>query len=64
MYKDNCSCPFCQTELKNGCLSPEFCKPCCVTKNSSIEVCDVCESEYSNEYKQCPICQAEQNCKS
>ena len=64
MCKDNCSCPYCQMEFKNGCLSSEFCKSCYIIKNSTIKVCDVCESEYSNEYEKCPMCQAEQSCKS
>jgi len=55
-YRD-CYCPHCETELKKGCLSPEFCKPCHVNKrNSDVKVCPVCKSEYVHEYSKCPAC--------
>jgi hypothetical protein len=59
MHKDNCLCPYCQTELKKGCLSPKFCKPCSTKKSENIKICDVCKSEYSNEYEDCPMCKSE-----
>jgi hypothetical protein len=51
----DCSCPYCQEELKKGCMSPKFCKPCGV-KNKNIKVCSVCGAQYSLEYRKCPAC--------
>jgi hypothetical protein len=50
-----CSCPHCEDELKNGCMSPTFCKPC-GSKNKNIKVCSVCGAQYSLEYEKCPAC--------
>jgi hypothetical protein len=54
----NCCCPHCEAELKNGCLSPEFCTPCYISrKNNGIKMCPVCKSEYAyEEYSECPVC--------
>jgi hypothetical protein len=62
MSKDrSCSCPHCETELKNSCMSPKFCKPCCSKENNSVKVCSACKSEYSSEYDECPSCAANKN---
>jgi hypothetical protein len=52
----DCSCPHCETELKSGCMSPKFCKPCCVKEKSKAKVCPVCKAEYASEYDGCPSC--------
>lgn len=54
MEKKGCACPHCEMELKEGCFSPGFCKPCGVKKN--IMVCPECKAEYLAEYKECPSC--------
>jgi len=57
-----CSCGFCDKELKNGCMSPEFCKPCSSTQkreaglNENVKICPLCKSEYLAEYEECPNC--------
>jgi hypothetical protein len=56
----SCSCPHCEDELKNGCMSPKFCKPCLV-KNKNIEVCSLCGAQYSSEYDKCPSCSVMSN---
>jgi hypothetical protein len=53
----NCCCPHCETELKMGCFSPDFCKPCHIDKrNRVIKACPICKSEYAYEYTECPAC--------
>jgi hypothetical protein len=50
----SCSCPHCKEELKNGCMSPKFCKLCETKKH--VRVCAVCGAEYALEYEKCPSC--------
>jgi nitrogen fixation NifU-like protein len=52
----SCSCPLCETELKNKCTSPSFCKPCCSSGNKNVVICSVCKAEYLAEYSECPSC--------
>ncbi|MDR2860328.1 MAG: hypothetical protein LBV66_00655 [Elusimicrobiota bacterium] len=54
-----CECPYCETELKNGCLNPKFCKPCSIHVDKNIKVCAECGSQYSAEYDTCPSCCAD-----
>lgn len=54
MKKTECACPHCETELKEGCFSPKFCKPCSVKKNTKI--CNDCKAQYLAEYGECPSC--------
>jgi hypothetical protein len=54
-HSSGCLCPHCEDELKNGCMSPTFCKPC-GQKTKNIKVCPVCQVEYSLEYEKCPAC--------
>ncbi|WP_052571245.1 hypothetical protein [Endomicrobium proavitum] len=56
MGNKNCSCPHCSSELKNGCFSPKFCKPCGVKSN--VKICPDCQAEYLAEYDKCPSCAA------
>jgi len=51
-----CSCGFCDKELKNGCMEPDFCKPCGVQKDKKTKICPICKSQYLAEYKECPAC--------
>jgi hypothetical protein len=53
----SCSCPHCVTELKKGCFSPCFCKPCGII-NEKIKICARCKAQYSAEYEECPSCLA------
>jgi hypothetical protein len=53
-----CCCRFCNKELTNGCLSPDFCRPCSVQKDENIKVCPVCKARYLAEYEECPNCRA------
>jgi hypothetical protein len=57
----SCSCPYCEKELKNGCMSPKFCNPCVVVKNKNIEICSLCGAQYSSEYDKCPSCSVMSN---
>jgi hypothetical protein len=53
-HTDNCSCPFCEKELKSECLSPDFCTPC----DADLTVCQ-CGQKYSGKLAKCPKCGAE-----
>jgi len=63
-YQD-CSCPYCETELKKRCFSAEFCKPCCASgKEKNVKICSVCRAEYAYEYNECPACTVASKTKS
>jgi hypothetical protein len=52
-----CSCAFCDKELKKGCMSPDFCRACrSAPKDKNSKICPSCKSEYLAEYKECPNC--------
>lgn len=50
--KENCKCPFCETELKSSCLEPVFCKPCSI----KLVKCKKCGKLISDNLKKCPHC--------
>ncbi|MDR3049624.1 MAG: hypothetical protein LBV16_07325 [Elusimicrobiota bacterium] len=51
-----CSCNYCETELKNACMSPQFCQPCSSPKNKDEKICPKCGAIYSAKYSKCPSC--------
>jgi hypothetical protein len=62
MFINNaCSCPNCEKELRMACMSPEFCKPCCIKEKSKVKLCSICKSEYAVEYNKCPTCVSEKS---
>ncbi|MDO8735109.1 MAG: hypothetical protein Q7K21_08140 [Elusimicrobiota bacterium] len=50
--KEECKCPFCETELKSGCFEPVFCKPC----NIKLIKCKKCVQVFNSDLKKCPKC--------
>jgi hypothetical protein len=49
MHKNqSCSCPHCELELKNGCMSPTFCSPCGITAKNDMKVSDYALNKYDN----------------
>ncbi|MCL2390593.1 MAG: hypothetical protein FWD54_02950 [Endomicrobia bacterium] len=53
-----CCCPHCEKELKNGCFSPSFCKPCRINEKQAgdFKICPECKAEYLTQYEECPSC--------
>ncbi|GHT37034.1 hypothetical protein AGMMS49593_03210 [Endomicrobiia bacterium] len=51
-----CSRACCEIELRDGCISPKSCKPCCAREENKTKVCCVCKAEYACEYDKCPSC--------
>ncbi len=50
--KEECKCPFCETELKSRYLELVFCKPC----NIKFVKCKKCGQMFNKELKKCPAC--------
>ncbi|MDR1926136.1 MAG: hypothetical protein LBQ13_00370 [Endomicrobium sp.] len=51
MHKNqSCLCPHCELELKNGCMSPKFCRPCGINAKKDMKV-----SEYAPKYDKVPL---------
>jgi hypothetical protein len=50
--KAKCKCSFCEGELVEDCLEPDFCQPCEVV----FVRCNKCGKSYSNKLNTCPEC--------
>ena len=50
--KAKCNCSFCEEELVQDCMEPEFCQPCEVV----FVRCNACGKPYSNKLDACPEC--------
>ncbi|MDR3244308.1 MAG: hypothetical protein LBT79_06115 [Elusimicrobiota bacterium] len=49
-----CSCNYCESELVNSCMSPQFCKPCSI--NKGVKICKNCGVVFGLDYDKCPSC--------
>lgn len=50
--KKKCKCGFCESELQNSCLEPEFCSPCTV----EFVKCKKCGIMHEKHLDKCPQC--------